>query len=195
METVPNTNESPAGVAGQIYDLGRRAGMQAAAMTPVDRAESALRDFRVETLADARRLLPSWAHYRELSELDVRRVLARFTSVEFDEFDDYADPVPPVVGLSASTTTIPCPPWCATDHARVRDCDGIRQCSSDAPWLISRDNMKVSATASRTIDLDNNLPDEPGVWVSAADTLLSPATARELAAQILAAVELAESAA
>src|SRR5579885_3393733 len=75
METVPNTNESPAGVAGQIYDLGRRAGMQAAAMTPVDRAESALRDFRVETLADARRLLPSWAHYRELSELDVRRVL------------------------------------------------------------------------------------------------------------------------
>jgi hypothetical protein len=44
----------------------------------VERAERALRDFGVTAREDARRLIGSWAHYRELTERDVRAVLDRF---------------------------------------------------------------------------------------------------------------------
>lgn len=62
--------------------------------SPTERAERALRDLGVESLTVARRLLPLWAGYAELSERDIRHVLAGFTSVESDDFDEYVDAVP-----------------------------------------------------------------------------------------------------
>lgn len=63
--------------------------------TPIaDRAELALRILGVTTYRTARAILPMWAGYGLLSARDVRRVLARFTTVHTDDFDECADPVP-----------------------------------------------------------------------------------------------------
>jgi hypothetical protein len=44
----------------------------------VPQAEKALRDFGARTKADARRLLPSWVHYPEMREQDIRNLLKLF---------------------------------------------------------------------------------------------------------------------
>jgi hypothetical protein len=48
----------------------------------VERAGRALRDFGVTTRDEARGLIGSWAHYRELTEGDVRAVLDRFPTAD-----------------------------------------------------------------------------------------------------------------
>lgn len=45
----------------------------------IDRAEGAIRAFRVETRADAARALELWAHVGELTDRERAAVLARFT--------------------------------------------------------------------------------------------------------------------
>jgi hypothetical protein len=44
----------------------------------VPQAEKALLDFGVTTKVEARRLLPSWAHYPEMREQDIRNLLKLF---------------------------------------------------------------------------------------------------------------------
>lgn len=84
----------------------------------------------------------------------------------------------------------PCPQWCVTDHASIReDLVDLRECAADAEAIPTLTHSTICAHAVRFVDLLNGTAKPAEVRLT--DDTLTPANAIKLAGQLYAAASIA----